>query len=153
MRKRELHFQGVIIDSYAAQGGLAYKWKDKYTKGVPDLVAVTPEIGLHLVEVKHMPDLNVLAAGMFKNPLEPKQRDIALKYTRAGAVVLAAVVAHSDMARNTHLGMFPATNDFFDSYKETGAPDPKQTVWVPYRLGVGYDIKLAISHAMIGGVK
>ena len=126
-KRNELAFQNHVMDSYKNGGGYAKKWASEWQKGVPDLIATLPGIGLHLAEVKHRPDF--LKSGKIKNPLEPKQKQECRDYMNAGAMVCGLLIA-GEKAVGSRLYIFnPTAEEVFDH-------DP----WVAYVLGRKYDM-------------
>lgn len=128
MAKRELAFQNHIIDSYKEKDGFCKKWASEWQKGAPDLIATLPEFGLHLAEVKHMPNLK--KTNKLKNPLTPKQRSICSHYSHAGANVMALVIA-GENTRFTQLYAFPYAMEAFDGSSHVN---------VPYSVNLKYDV-------------
>lgn len=127
MKRTELSFQGHIIDSYKNFGGYAKKWASEWQKGVPDLIASLPGIGLHLAEVKHRPDF--LTKGRIANPLEPKQKQECRDFMAAGGMVCGYLVA-GEKALGSRLYVFdPLAEEVHDH-------DP----WVAYVPGKKYDL-------------
>jgi hypothetical protein len=134
MRRVELAFQKHIIDSYKTGGGYAKKWASEWQKGVPDLIASLPGVGLHLAEVKHRPDF--LKKGRIANPLEPKQRQECRDYIQAGAMVCGFLIS-GEKATGSRLYVFDPSADYVHDH------DP----WVAYVPGIKYDLSdLLICH-------
>lgn len=131
MKKRELMFQDHIIRSYITCGGYAKKWSSEWVAGPPDLVCCLPGLEVHLVEVKHMPNMDPENPRQYKNPMTPAQRLEAKKYGKAGGLVLLGVVAASSGARGSFLGVFDPLEEAIES---------PLTGWVPYVLGDGFNI-------------
>lgn len=132
-RRVELKFQDHICDSYAACHGYARKWATEWQVGMPDLVASLPHYGCHLAEVKHRPEF--VMGGDYKNPLDPKQRQVARKYTEGGGLVFGLVVIESIKALESSLTIF-------DPSVETVCIRPHNTV--PYEATKKYDMALLV---------
>jgi hypothetical protein len=128
MKRRELAFQSHVIDSYKSCGGYGRKWATELMVGVPDLICTLPEIGLHLVEMKHRPEWSVDA--QYRNPLTPKQKMEALAYVRAGGLAVGYVVVASSEAIGSQLCIFDPTLAEIVTDKH-----------VPYRPGPKFDVK------------
>lgn len=128
--RKELAFQAHIIDSYARCGGHAAKWIDQHAKGRLDLVCSLPNVGVHLVEVKHRPEF-VGGKIHIPNAMTVKQRREARIYEEAGGLALAGVVCSSSDARGSKFG-------FFDPQKEEWNLD--DIMLVDYVLGRKFDI-------------
>lgn len=127
MKRRELPFQGYIIDSYERQGGYGRKWATELAVGVPDLILSMRPFGCHLMEVKHRPEWD---GSERENPLTPKQVQIAKKYYEAGALVLGAVITLQTKAIGSALHFFDPKLDRFVSIASSG-----------YKPGVGYNVR------------
>lgn len=128
--RKELKFQGHIIDSYKIQGGLAKKWATQLTVGVPDLVCSMQDFHCHLMEVKHRPDWTV--GKTYQNPLTAKQLSTARKYEGAGSLITLGLIAHSTEALGSSLYLFPATSEYIKLRHEEGST---------YRRSTKYDIR------------
>lgn len=126
-KRKELKFQGHIIDSYMLQGGHGRKWATELMVGMPDLILTMPKWGIHLAEAKHRPDWTTHRE--YKNPMTPKQRDEAHKYTEGGGLVLGYVIIASTDAIGSLLCVY-------DPLK----PTMTTSTFVPYVLSVKYDI-------------
>lgn len=135
MKKRELKFQSHIVAAYKAHGGQAMKWASEWVAGPPDLVASLPGIGVHLVEVKHMPQMSVHNPRHYKNPMTVKQRHTAKRYIEAGGIVRLAVVANGTAAPETFLGFFNPLEERIQ-HPLSG--------WSPYVPGKGYSLTLIL---------
>jgi hypothetical protein len=101
MARTELKMQGHICESYAKNGGYGTKWDAAHAKGKPDLICSLPGFGVHLVEVKHRPEIDRSKLGAIKNPLEPKQVSEARKIIQGGGIVMGGLVI-GGMASVTH---------------------------------------------------
>lgn len=127
MKRTELAFQNHIIDSYKLRGGYAKKWASEWQKGVPDLIATLPGVGLHLAEVKHVP--NFLDKGRIPNPLEPKQKQECRDYMNGGAMVCGFLIAGAKTIGSRLYVFDPTAEEILDG-------DP----WVAYVGGSKYDL-------------
>lgn len=129
-RQTELKFQDHIIDSYKSCGGHAAKWASEWQKGKPDLICSLPFWGVHLLEVKHLPEFGSVRS-MVRNALDTKQRSETKAYLDGGGLVRAAVVAFDTHANKSKLGLFHTQIDswFIDD-----------TQWVEYVPGKGYNM-------------
>jgi hypothetical protein len=125
--RKELKFQDHLIDSYRLVGGHAHKWASEWLIGVPDLVCCLPTIGVHLIEVKHIP---ILSLGQ-KNPMTAKQVYECKRYKDAGGLVFLAVVKGGPEARATQVALFDVSNEKLY--------DPLSG-WHPYVPGKKYDV-------------
>lgn len=134
MARRELAFQNHIIDSYGFGGGYAKKWASEWQKGVPDLICSLPEQGMHLAEVKHVPNFGPNSD--IQNPMTDKQRDTAKNFQAAGARVLLYVVAGED-TRKCVLYAFPSHMSRIFG---------RSPAWVPYRLGHKFDVNVLFNY-------
>lgn len=135
LAKNELRFQNHIIDSYEICGGHAQKWASEWQANKPDLICSLPGVGLHLLEVKHVPNFRVL----IENQLTKGQQIECIKYLEAGAWVWAAVVAGSSDARGSYLGLFDTRSEIW--YYEQG-------VWVEYKLGTKFYVHDLVHRAI-----
>ncbi len=127
MKRNELAFQGHIIDSYKYFGGYAKKWASELQKGVPDLIATTREHGLHLAEVKHRPEFGKVS---INNPLESKQQLVCREYIEGGSRVFGFLVS-GEKAVKSRLYIFDPLCEKLD---------PKELKWVPYVIGLKFDV-------------
>ena len=130
MSQNELTFQKHIIDSYWACGGHAAKWASEWQAGKPDLICALPGVGLHLMEVKHLP--NFKAGSRVKNALTTLQQRECREYLESDGTVVAGVVGFSSKAVGSKLALF-------DPLAEQWAAD--EAYWVPYRPGMKFDMK------------
>lgn len=89
MKRNELKWQNTIVQCYKNCGGVAAKWASEWLSGPPDLVASLPGIGMHGMEVKHVP---TWAGGPILNPMTPLQRDWSRRYIQAGGLMLLGIV-------------------------------------------------------------
>lgn len=131
-RRVELSYQNHIMDSYKIAGGRAKKWASEWQKGVPDLIASLHGVGVHLVEVKHVPTFD--RTKTIKNPLQPKQKQECRDYIEAGGLVMGFLVCGPSVIKS-ELFVFNPCADLLD-----GASMPS----VPYRLKAKYDLRPAI---------
>lgn len=131
-RRVELKFQNHIIDSYEKFGGYARKWASDLQVGPPDLVGAMPEIGQHLMEVKHRPEFGDTKMSM-PNPMDKKQIDVAKRYINANGVVFLGVVGKSSKAIGSTLSLFDPLDPQID-YEEDWA--------LPYVGGIGFMLNL-----------
>lgn len=90
MAQRELAFQKHIIDSYKNAGGHARKWASEWQAGPPDLICALPGVGVHLIEVKHLP---TFGENVVKNPMTSQQVNEAKRYIDAGGLAFLGVVS------------------------------------------------------------
>lgn len=90
-RRNELKYQSHLVDSYKAWGGTAHKWATDLNNGVPDIVATLPNMGLHLIEVKHRPEFGVDRDTM-PNPMDSLQRHVCSEYAQGGGLVILCVI-------------------------------------------------------------
>jgi hypothetical protein len=134
MEQNELRFQNHIIDSYKLAGGYAKKWASEWQAHAPDLICSLPEIGLHLLEVKHIPAFSETKA-IVKNALRVGQRREARLWRQAGGEVWAAVIGRSSEARGSALCFLDPLADPWDL---------REGVWVPYMLSTKFDVKSLI---------
>ena len=145
-KRQELKYQKVIIKSYKEQAGMAEHWNNEWIKGPPDLICCiqSPRLGVHLVEVKHLPTLSKV----IQNPMTPKQQEYAKKYIDAGGAVFLAIVKNEARAsRDSRDGVDNVTTSklaFFNARSKM--IDPQRALWVPYVLGKGYDIMRALKN-------
>lgn len=136
-KRRELVFQGHIIDSYKGAKGYARKWASEWQVGVPDLICSLRGSGGHLMEVKHRP--NWCNKPVQDNPLEPKQQEICKDYMVGGCLVLIAVVAGGEKTtKDARLFVYPA-------YYNRLLTDAKS---YPYNSGSKFDVYSAIRNAI-----
>lgn len=129
-RQTELKFQDHIIDSYHNHGGHAAKWASEWQKGKPDLICSLPFWGVHLLEVKHLPEFGS-AKSMVRNALDTKQRSETKAYLEGGGLVRVAVVAFDTHANKSKLGLFHTQIDSWFV---------GDTQWVEYVPGKGYNM-------------
>lgn len=128
-RQRELNFQKHIIDSYLLAGGHAAKWASEWTAGNPDLVCCLPGLGVHLIEVKHIPTWD--ACRDIKNPMTPLQKLESCRYNQSGGLCLLAVAHGSSTATNSFLTLcYPYDRLNWGTVIET----------VPYRNGTKFNM-------------
>ena len=130
-RQTELKFQDHIIDSYKSCGGHAAKWASEWQKGKPDLICSLPFWGVHLLEVKHLPEFGSVKSSV-RNAMDTKQRSEARHYLEGGGLVRAAVVAFDTHANKSKLGLFHTQIDNWFV---------NDTQWVEYTPGKGYDMQ------------
>lgn len=128
-RRQELKFQGYILDSYGNQNGYARKWATDLQVGVPDIIASLPDIGVHLLEVKHRPEW--IVGGGYPNPLDRAQVRIAREFEQAGALIMGAVIVGGVHANDTSLCVFPPLQESINLFAETSSR---------YKPGKGYDV-------------
>lgn len=138
-RQVELKFQNHIIGSYETHGGHAAKWGSEFQKGKPDLICCLPVIGVHLLEVKHLPIFGVPSCPVSRNTMSTKQRDEAKLYKSAGGFVMAAVVGFNTHANKSKLALFETQYDTWDA---------RSVIWADYVAGKGYDVVMLIGEAM-----
>jgi hypothetical protein len=145
-KRRELVFQSHILDSYANCGGYARKWASEWQVGVPDLICTLPDIGCHLVEVKHRPLW--LSRPVWDNPLEPKQREICKDYMKGGAIVFVGVISGgSKTTVDARLHVYPA----YMNRMHVDMEGPSSFVQgVPYVGGKKFAMRTAINMALKG---
>lgn len=132
MKRQELVFQNHIIDSYANCGGYAQKWASEWQAHKPDLICCLPEYGVHLLEVKHVPEFGSTKL-LVKNPLTEGQKRECKKYLKAGGVVRAAVISNSSKAIGSFLGLACTQQEYWHHDK---------ILWVPYKPAMGYNLAL-----------
>lgn len=125
--RRELKFQGHIIDSYKSRGGHARKWATELLVGMPDLICSMKHWGVHLAEVKHRPEWE--AEQEHPNPLSPKQAQEALNYVMAGGLVIGYVVIESTDAIGSKLCIFNPCS-----------AKVRLNNWVPYVSGSKFSV-------------
>lgn len=125
--RNEIRFQNHIIDSYAMRGGHAQKWASEWQANKPDLICSLPGIGLHLLEVKHVP----VFESVVRNCLTKGQQIECQKYLNGGAWVWAAVVSGASDARGSYLGLLDTQAEMWHYDK---------AIWVPYKLGYKFDV-------------
>lgn len=130
LRRDELKFQNHIMESYKNQGGHARKWASEWQKGMPDLICSLVGFGVHLIEVKHVPEFGP-SKSLIINPLEPRQQHEAKKYVEGGGLVFAGIVGGSTNAIGSHLSLFHPLKASF-KYNESLKSD--------FVSGKGYDM-------------
>lgn len=139
-KRRELAFQNHIIDSYKRVGGHAQKWASEWQANKPDLICSLPGVGLHLIEVKHIPEFGPeMARRVQTNNLTAGQRNECKHYLLAGARVWAGIIGSSSDARGATFALFDPLAD------KWGA---NNTMWVPYELKHKFNIE-ALVHNQI----
>ncbi len=130
--RRELAFQGHIIDSYKYQGGLAKKWATIRAVGVPDLICSLPGYGAHLMEVKHIPEFGKTRS-VINNPMTLKQRHTSSLFAGAGALVILAVIGGASNSYGSWL--------YFFDYTAPVLTLGKHWATAPYVTSNKYDVK------------
>lgn len=136
MPRAELKMQSRIVESYAAHGGYAAKWKDEYTKGKPDLVCSLPGVGVHLLEVKHRPEWDLDRVSGVNNPMEERQVIEARRYMRAGGLILAClVVGGAKTVSDAQLAFFDPLSKVWYLH---------DAVWAPWHPQNKFDVLRAL---------
>lgn len=144
MSRHELAFQSHIIDSYKLAGGYAQKWASEFQAGKPDLVCCLPGLGVHLLEVKHIPEFGPNGKiVLVKNQLTEKQQQECRRYRDAGGQVWAAVVGMSSYARNSQLALFDHQQDIWAA---------SDAYWIEYELGKKFDMRALLRANKVQGV-
>lgn len=138
MKRNELLFQNHIIESYERAGGRAQKWASEWQANKPDLICSLPLIGLHLMEVKHLPEWDPAKKNTHRNVLTIGQQKECKMYLDAGASVYAGVVMKSSYARGSVMALF---NPIVPEWNILGSTLSE------YVLGVGFDIQYIISNS------
>ncbi len=133
-RRRELQFQSHIIDSYKLYGGTGRKWATDKQAGMPDLILTMPDYGLHLVEVKHRPELGTKVPEIF-NPLDRLQRKVLDEFAKGGAFVFCMVVGAGE---NTVMGSTLYAFKPWDPVVNMNSPK------VPYHIEGKYNVRQLI---------
>lgn len=128
-RKRELAFQTKILESYKLAGGTGDKWNNEWLTGRPDLILSLPEIGGHLMEVKHRPTWE----RAIKNPMTPKQREVAARFMDADCLVVLGIVrGGSPTVITSQLALFNPLHDILY---------PDNASWYGWRGKNKFDVK------------
>ena len=143
MVQHELRFQDKLVDSYKRCGGHATKWNAKFVAGPPDLICSLPGVGIHLIELKHVPKFGA-EKPQIDNPMTKIQIKSNFEFLKAGGLTLLGVIGRSENAMGSTLFLFSPLKT---ALKETEA------FQLNYEYGRGFDVSLltrATIHAILG---